>query len=49
MEISRKLSSFSGEVFDKMYSEQLRIKGLVCDTATSFLIALFRTVNQVFQ
>ena len=48
MEMNHKFWSFSGEVFDKIYSEQLRIKGVVYDTVTDFLIALFSTANQVF-
>ena len=49
MEINHKFWSFSGEVFDKIDSEQLRTKGVVYDTATNFLMALFSTANQVFQ
>ena len=48
MEINRKIWSFSGEVFGRIYSKQLRINGVVYETITMFLIALFSTVNQVF-
>ena len=48
MEINRKIWSFSGEVFGRIYSKQLRINGVVYETIPMFLIALFSTVNQVF-
>ena len=36
MEINKKFWSFSGEVFDGIYSEQLQVKGVVYDTAANF-------------
>ena len=48
MEINHKSWSFSREIFDKIYSEQVPIKRMVYDTATNILIALFSTANQAF-
>ena len=48
MEINRKFWSFSGEVFGRIYPKQLRINGVVYETITMFLIALFSIVDQVF-
>ena len=39
MDINQKFRSFSGEVFDEIYMQQLRIEGVVQVTAT----------NQIFQ
>ena len=39
MEINHKSWSFSREIFDKIYSEQVPIKRMVYDTATNILIA----------
>ena len=48
MEINQKFWSFSGEVFDKVYSEQLQVKLVVYNTTSNFSIALFRKENQEF-
>ena len=39
MDINQKFRSFSGEVFDEIYLQQLQIEGVIYDMAT----------NQIFQ
>ena len=48
MEINQKFFSFCGKVLDKIYSEQLLIRGVVYNTDPNFSIALFSTANEEF-
>ena len=48
MDKNKKFWSFSGEVFDEIYSQQLQIEGVVYVTAKNFSIALLSKANQEF-
>ena len=48
MDKNKEFWSFSGEVFDDIYSQQLQIEGVVYVTAKNFSIALLSKANQEF-
>ena len=48
MDKNKKFWSFSGEVFDEIYSQQLQIEEVVYVKAKNFSIALLSKANQEF-